>query len=110
MVRGRAPWFLMLVGGMDMSRRTRCSQWRSVLIAAAVLAGGLMLVPAALADIVGTSADAGTKNAGLGGFKNGDGWTTNKHNVGNPPVISGASAQVSDDLSDEHNTVFYLSP
>jgi hypothetical protein len=90
---------------MDMSRRTRC-----LLVAFAVLALGLMLVPAALADIVGTPAGFGTKNSGLGGLKNGDGWTENKNNVGNPPLISGASAQVTDDVSDEHNTVFYLSP
>ncbi len=81
-----------------------------MLVAAAVLACGLMLVPAALADIVGSPAGGTTKNAGLGGLRSGDGWTTNKNNVGNPPVFGAGKVQVTDDVSDEHNTVFYLSP
>ncbi|HLJ93976.1 MAG TPA: hypothetical protein VKU02_12380 [Gemmataceae bacterium] len=93
-----------------MSQRTRGCAWRGPLAAAAVCAGALLLVPAALADIVGSPAGSGTKNAGLGGFKSGEGWTTNKNNVGNPPTFSGASVQITDDVSNEHNTVFYLSP
>jgi hypothetical protein len=109
-VRRRVPSFFMLVGGMYMAGKTRCSGWRGLLVAAAVLAAGPMLVPAALADIIGSPAGSGSKNAGFGGIKNGDGWTANKNNVGDPPTFSGASVQVTTNVSDEHNTAFYLSP
>src|SRR5437660_10196341 len=79
----------IVVGGMQMPR-TRCCRWRGVLVAVAVLAGGLMLVPAALADIVGSPAGASTPNAGLGGFKNGNGWNaqSNRPASAYPPVFN----------------------
>jgi hypothetical protein len=61
----------------------------------AVLAGGLIVVPTLRADIVG--------------FKNGAHWRLNHavNGSGNPPVIAGSTCQLTDDNSDEHNTVFY---
>ena len=87
-----------------------CSPWRGLLAVAA----GLLLVPAALADIVGSPAGSGTKNAGTYGFKNGDGWSIQGDEEGAGagviPTITGAAVQITTDVSDEHNSVFYLSP
>jgi hypothetical protein len=75
------------------------------------VAAGLLLVPAALADIVGSPAGSGSPNAGNGGFKNGAGWQLNGSFVsGNGPSITGPALQVTDDNGNEHNTAFYLSP
>jgi hypothetical protein len=79
-----------------------------------VLVSALLLVPAVFADIVGSPAGSGTKNAGTYGFRNGQGWSLQGDEEGAGagilPTISGATATVTTDVSDEHNTVFYLSP
>ena len=79
-----------------MVRNIGCS-WLRGLLAAAV---GLLLVPAALADIAG--------------FKNGLGWSINGQELGAGagmmPTITADTVQITTDVSDEHNTVFYLSP
>jgi hypothetical protein len=89
-----------------MVRSNGVSRWRGLLAAAT----GLLLVPAALADIVGSPAGSGTPNAGNGGLKNGSGWMVNINGQGNPASFNGAALQVTDDNGNEHNTAFYFSP
>jgi len=90
-----------------MLQNTGCSRWGGLLAVAA----GLLLVPAALADIIGSPAGSGTPNAGNGGFKNGEGWQLNGSFVsGDGPSITGATLQATNDKGNEHNTAFYMSP
>jgi hypothetical protein len=85
---------------------------RGIFVILTILAAGLLLVPAARADIVGSPANAGTTNAGDYGFKNGAGWTANLNAQGDAPLFNGPGLQITDDTAsgNESNTAFYLSP
>jgi hypothetical protein len=70
---------------------------RDVLLAAAALAAGLMILPAAQADIMGFS--GGDPNV----------WTATNANSGDPPSFDATadSVTITTDKGNEHNSVFY---
>jgi hypothetical protein len=82
---------------MRMFDRLRCPGWRGILVAVGVLAAGLIVLPAAQADIMGFS--GGDPNL----------WTATNFRSGDPPTFdpSTDSVTITTDKGDEHNSVFY---
>jgi Legume lectin domain/PEP-CTERM motif len=80
-----------------MCKSTRWPRLRDVLVAVGLLAAGLLIMPAAKADIMGFS--KGDPNL----------WTATHVNSGDPPIFDANSDSViiTSDMSDEHNSVFY---
>lgn len=81
-----------------MFRRTRCSLRRCAPFALGLVAGMLLIVSFARADIVG--------------FKNGDPnvWSSAHAASGDPPLFSGTTLTITTDAGNEQNSAFYNNP
>lgn len=75
-----------------MSRKTGGIRWRDALAAAAVLAGGLLALATARADVSGF---------------NGCDWIINNAVNGDAPFFEGDVLTLTTDVANEHNSVFY---